>query len=114
MHEKSVEPQRLYRPSFAYGILGARTGIRTRVESSTGFHDRPLHYPDTTDPASQIRTGDIAVTARSTLRCELTYYSRALYQAELRRASRSNVFLVLKLFDTRCPGGFGSGLASSG
>ena len=44
----------------------ARTGIRTRVESSTGFHDGPLHHPDTTDPASQIRTGDIAVTARST------------------------------------------------
>jgi hypothetical protein len=38
------------------------------------------------------------VTARSTLRCE-TYYSRALYQAELRRASGYEVFLILRPFD---------------
>jgi hypothetical protein len=62
------------------------------------------HYTIRThiDPASQIRTGDIAVTARSTLRCE-TYYSRALYQAELRRASGYDVFLILRPFDTRRP-----------
>jgi hypothetical protein len=27
-------------------IKNARTGIRTRVEASTGLHDSPLHYPD--------------------------------------------------------------------
>ena len=85
-------------PSFNL-VNNARTGIRTRVGASTGLHDRPLHYPDTSvsfaivfhprceqninafliykcsrwsfsileivsGPASQTRTGDIAVPAR--------------------------------------------------
>lgn len=82
-------------PSF-----NARTGSRTRVEASTGLHDRPLHYPDSKlGPASQIRTGDIAVAARCTKRCE-TYYSRALYQAELRRVQLCNATLVFSPFDS--------------
>lgn len=60
----------------------------------TGRHDRPLHYLGihscamVWDPASRIRTGDIAVAAQlpNTGR---SYYSRALYQSELRRDLRS-------------------------
>jgi len=49
-------------------------------------------------PASQIRTGDIAVAARCTNWCE-TYYSRALYQAELRRVQLCNATLIFRPFD---------------
>ena len=44
----------------------AQVGIRIRVDCVTGNHDRPLHYLgiDTVSPASQIRTGDIAVAAQ--------------------------------------------------
>lgn len=38
------------------------------------------------DPASRIRTGDIAVAAQFARERRL-YYSRALYQSELRRVS---------------------------
>ncbi len=38
------------------------------------------------DPASRIRTGDIAVAAQFA-RERILYYSRALYQSELRRVS---------------------------
>lgn len=79
--------------------FSARTGSRTRVEASTGLHDRPLHYPDSKQgPASQIRTGDIAVAARCAFWRE-TYYSRALYQAELRRVQRCKAILVFSPFD---------------
>jgi hypothetical protein len=45
----------------------AQVGIRIRVDCVTGNHDRPLHYLGpffTVNPASQIRTGDIAVAAQ--------------------------------------------------
>lgn len=67
----------------------AQDGIRIRVDGVTGRHDRPLHYLGTlvfVDPASRIRTGDIAVAAQFA-RERLLYYSRALYQSELRRVS---------------------------
>ncbi len=32
-------------PSLIPHFIYARVGIRTRVEASTGLHDRPLHYP---------------------------------------------------------------------
>ena len=45
----------------------AQVGIRIRVVCVTGKHDRPLHYLGfllNSYPASQIRTGDIAVAAQ--------------------------------------------------
>jgi hypothetical protein len=48
--------------------MDAQVGIRIRVDCVTGNHDRPLHYLGTcsltVSPASQIRTGDIAVAAQ--------------------------------------------------
>ena len=49
------------------GESDAQDGIRIRVDGVTGRHDRPLHYLGTCwllDPASRIRTGDIAVAAQ--------------------------------------------------
>jgi hypothetical protein len=70
----------------------AQDGIRIRVAAVTGLHDRPLHYlgishAHSTSPASRSRTGDIAVAAQLPSSGKL-YYSRALYQSELRRALR--------------------------
>ena len=63
----------------------AQIGIRIRVVGVTGRHDRPLHYlgwlsisrlPD----LNRGHRGSCAVTSSGNL-----YYSRALYQSELRR-----------------------------
>ena len=64
----------------------AQVGIRIRVVCVTGRHDRPLHYLGSRCRLSRLpdsnrgHRGSRAVTVTGT-----PYYSRALYQAELRR-----------------------------
>ena len=66
----------------------AQVGIRIRVVCVTGKHDRPLHYLGFFKQISRLpdsdrgHRGSCAVTYNGN-----PYYSRALYQAELRRGT---------------------------
>jgi len=69
----------------------AQVGIRIRVDCVTGNHDRPLHYLGTHLQLSRLPDSDRGHRgSRAVALIGKPYYSRALYQAELRRGTLPN------------------------
>ena len=66
----------------------AQVGIRIRVDCVTGNHDRPLHYLGIFYSISRLPDSDRGHRgSRAVAGTGKPYYSRALYQAELRRGT---------------------------